>query len=175
MYSQEKSNSKRIAYTGILTALAWLMIIVSSYLPTGRFFILTLSSLCLVIVWLDWGKIPAFLVYLAVALLSLIWPGFISSLSFLFFFGLYPLLYFLLLKKTNRPLAFFLLHLVMTLLIFALLAIFGIEYFISNIWGLEMVLFWFILFVALQLILLAYAYLLSRFTELWLTRIKKNY
>lgn len=174
MANTETNLAKRIAMNGMLTALAWIMIILSTYLPTGRFFILAISSLCVVISWLEWGKRAAFTVYLAVAILALLWPGVIKSLSFLTFFGLFPLLFLMLQSKLPRILASLLLHLIMTILLIAVIWIVGIDRLVIDTKGLDGLALWAAIIVLLQIIFVVFSYLLGRLTQLWLERIKKR-
>jgi hypothetical protein len=174
MASIKTNLSKRIAVNGMLTALAWGMIILSAYLPTGRFFILAISSLCVVISWLEWGKKSAFTVYLAVAVLALLWPGVIKSLTFLTFFGLFPLLFLLLQSKLPRITALLLLHLIMTILIIAVIWIVGIDKLLIDTKGLDGLALWAVVIVLLQIIFWVFSYLLGRLTQIWLERIKKH-
>ncbi|NLB08101.1 MAG: hypothetical protein GX832_00235 [Clostridiales bacterium] len=174
MANTETNLAKRIAMNGMLTALAWIMIILSTYLPTGRFFILAISSLCVVISWLEWGKKAAFTVYLTVAILDLLWPGVIKSLSFLTFFGLFPLLFLMLQSKLPRIPASLLLHLIMTILLVAVIWIVGIDRLVIDTKGLDGLALWAAIIVLLQIIFVVFSYLLGRLTQLWLDRIKKR-
>lgn len=174
MAGTETNLAKRIAMNGMLTALAWVMIILSTYLPTGRFFILAISSLCVVISWLEWGKRAAFTVYLAVAILALLWPGVIKSLSFLAFFGLFPLLFLILYSKLPRIPASLLLHLIMTILLISVIWIVGIDRLVTDTKGLDGPALWAVIIALLQIIFVVFSYLLGRLTQIWLDRIKKR-
>lgn len=174
MPDPRSQNTKRIAMSGLLTALAWATVIIASYLPTGRFFILSISSLCIVIAWLEWGKGTAFMVYLAVFFLSLIWPGIFRALGFFGFFGLYPLLFLFLRQKMNRWPAISIVHPLMTGLILAAISVLGLDYFITDTRGLTGWTLWLALVLIIQAVLLVYNYLLGRFTQLWLERIKSR-
>lgn len=160
--------------SGLLTALAWAVIIIASYLPAGRFFILAVSSLCIVIAWLEWGKGTAVTVYLAVFFLSLIWPGLLRALSFLLLFGLYPILFLFLRQRFARWSATVIINVVMTAIMLVVISVLGLDYFISNTGALKGWLLWLAVILSIQIVLLAYNYLLGRFTQIWMERIKNS-
>ncbi|HHV41427.1 MAG TPA: hypothetical protein GXX72_01065 [Clostridiaceae bacterium] len=174
MSTPSTQKTKSIAMNGMLTAIAWCMVIIASYLPTGRFFILAITSLCITISWLEWGRIAALTVYLAVAFLTLLWPGLLNSLSFIIFFGLFPLLFLFLREKISRIPALIILHLIMTILLVVSLLIFGIDAFLTDTKGLSGISLWLVIVLVFQLVLLLYAYLMRRLTQLWLDRIKNR-
>ncbi|NLB09726.1 MAG: hypothetical protein GX834_01440 [Clostridiaceae bacterium] len=160
--------------SGLLAALAWVIIIVASHLPAGRFFILSVSSLCIVISWLEWGWGTAATVYLAIFFLSLIWPGPLRALGFLLFYGLYPILFLFLRRKLARWSAIVVINLLMTAIFISAVSILGLDYFIIDTKGLSGWLLWLVIILLIQIVLLVYNYLLGRFTQIWLDRIKRR-
>lgn len=118
---------RAVAWGGMLSALGWLFLIFSGALPTGRLVTMTLASWVVAIAWREWHWKGAFLVYLAVSLLGLIWPGWFVAVMFALCFGLLPLLTLFLCPRMPRWLARTLIHVVMTGLFLAGGTLIGFE------------------------------------------------
>lgn len=87
--------NKNIAYGGMGTSLAVLMLALSAYLPTGKAATLFLASLTLYVISLYTNVKTAIIVYVASSVLSvLIAPGGIGGniISFIICFGNYPVI-----------------------------------------------------------------------------------
>ena len=84
-------TTKQIAIGGFLIGLAWMFIVMATFLPTGRSFAYFLASVCVALAseWLSPGR--AVLVALGIAALLLVRPGLLSSVFFALYFGSYPL------------------------------------------------------------------------------------
>ncbi len=88
-----KMQSRKLAFSGILTAMTVIALYLESIVPTGRagFFVLTSFFLCAVL--LETSMKWAFSAYVASAALSfLLVPDKLGLLPFLFFFGIYPMI-----------------------------------------------------------------------------------
>ncbi|MGE5628703.1 MAG: hypothetical protein ACM3X7_11430 [Solirubrobacterales bacterium] len=84
------NKASNIAKGGFLTALGFLFIYLSSYIPTNRIFILSLAGCTIIISIIVSGTKYAMLVFASTAILSLLITGIrITTISYLIFFGTY--------------------------------------------------------------------------------------
>lgn len=90
--SENRIRTRRIAYGGLLTALALLFLSLSAIAPTADLALMTLASLCIAIAVMEIGMTGALTVYAAVSLLSWLWPGIAFAFPFVTGFGLFPLI-----------------------------------------------------------------------------------
>ena len=82
--------SRKVAFGGILSAAAFVMICLALYLPTGRAVFYTLSSMAIAIVLIEAGPKASLISYITTALLAVIFLGnLIGVIPFVFFFGHY--------------------------------------------------------------------------------------
>lgn len=164
--------SSRIAGGALLTALIWVCLLASGFLPVGRLFLLMLASFVLVAAARELGKGGAFLVYLASSLLALIRPGLITAAQFALLFGLLPLLT-VWLRRLGRPwVERLIVHVSMTFFSLAILWLFGLEAFVvrGDRWTERTIVFFVVL--ALQFFLLVYYYALAQFEQFYRIRIE---
>lgn len=89
-----KSKTYNIAFSGIATALAVVLLVLASYISVAEFFFYILAALLIELVLNVCGIGYGFLTFLASSILGYIFfPGNIYSLStFYAFFGLYPII-----------------------------------------------------------------------------------
>lgn len=85
-------RTRQLALGGLSSALILLSLAAATFLPTAKLALFSLGSLALAVAVIELGQPFAWLVYLAVSLLALAWPGLASSWPFLLFFGPYPLI-----------------------------------------------------------------------------------
>jgi uncharacterized membrane protein len=90
--SENRKRTRRIAYGGLLTAMALLFLSLSAIAPTADLALMTMASLCIAIAVMETGTTGALTVYAAVSLLSWLWPGIAFSFPFVTGFGLFPLI-----------------------------------------------------------------------------------
>lgn len=83
-------NTRRMALTGILGALAVVTVFLAAVMPTGRLSLYCLSSFYVSVVIMEYRTGSGWLFYVATSLLSLIVvPDKISVIPYLLFFGVY--------------------------------------------------------------------------------------
>ena len=97
-------NGRIVALSAISTALALVFIIIGAYIPTFDLSCLFMASLCIMLPLTKNSLKGAFLTYLAVFLLSLIFSAgrFTVSICFALFFGLHPIVNYLQNKINNK-------------------------------------------------------------------------
>ncbi len=171
-FSPKQNFTRRIAWGGMLIALGWLMNIISTFLPTGRLFVLAIASLAVVIAWLELGRLDTFMVYLGICLLTLIWPGVLQAAVFALFFGLCPLLMLNFDSWMPRKWAVICVHSIFTILFFGALVVVGIEALLPRTYGLTGAVLYLALAVLVQLVLFFYSHVLKLLTEYWVQRIR---
>lgn len=83
--------SRKIAFTGIFTALAVIFLYMSTIIPAGKLTLYFLASLPVAIIIVELGAGAGIAVYFAVSLLNILITGNIMGAApFVFFFGHYP-------------------------------------------------------------------------------------
>jgi len=85
------NRSRRVAFGGLLSALALLFIFLSAVSPTADLALMTVSSLCVAVAIMETGTTGALTVYAAVSVVASFWPGIAFAYPFVTFFGLFPL------------------------------------------------------------------------------------
>ncbi len=165
------SGPAQIALGGILSALCWLFLILAGVLPTGRFFVLTLASLVIVVAYLELNRRGAFLVYLVTSVLAFIWPGIFSGVMFALCFGLLPQVVVFLRAKTSMFVTRLVTHIVMSAMALAALFIIGIDRFAFERFEPSSIVIVVLVMVALQIFLLVYLYVLRVFEQFYMDRI----
>ncbi len=165
------SGSAQIALGGILSALCWLFLILAGVLPTGRFFLLTLASLVIVVAHLELGPRGTFLVYLVTTVLAFIHPGVFSGVMFAFCFGLLPQLIMFLRVRTSMFVTKLVTHIVMSAMALMALFIVGIDRVVFTRFEPSTLVIIVLVMVALQIFLLVYHYVLKVFEQFYMDRI----
>ena len=104
-----KHKSSQVAVGGMASGLCLLIMFLTGLIPFSEYACPTFAGLVLIAVAEEMGRKTAFLVYGAVALLSiLLTPIKEAAILFLFFFGYYPVVRGLLMEKLPlRPLRLF--------------------------------------------------------------------
>lgn len=164
-------GSAQIALAGILSALCWLFLILAGIMPTGRFFLLTLASLVIVVAYLELEQRGAFLVYLVTSALAFAWPGVFYGILFALCFGLLPQLIVFLRTKTSVLIMRLVTHVVMSVLALAALFVIGIDRFNFGRYEPSNLVIVILVIVSLQLFLLVYHYVLKLFEQFYMDRI----
>ncbi len=91
MPAADGSRASRAAFGGIATALCLIFLAAVRFSPTADLALYSLTSLCIAAVVVEKGVRTATVSWLAASVLSLVFPGFQTSLAFIGFFGFYPL------------------------------------------------------------------------------------
>ena len=91
MPAADRSRASRAAFGGLATALCLIFLAAVRFSPTADLALYSLTSLCIAAVVVERGIRTAVLTWLAASVLSLVFPGFQTSLAFIGFFGFYPL------------------------------------------------------------------------------------
>lgn len=162
-----------IAISGILIALGWIFVILSGVLPTGRLFLLLLTSLVVATAFFEMNISGAVLVALGISVLSLTYPGLIHATVFAVFAAPLSLL-ILHLHHRGLPkfLQYLLTHMVMSLLLLAVIKISGLDTFIMKRLSMETWLIWLIVIALFQLVLIIYRQVLLNYELFFYERIK---
>ena len=90
--SSKGLSGRAVAGGGMLSALSVSFIFLAAISPTSNIAIMSLTSLCIAVAIVKFGYKTALIVYTATSLISLIWPGIFFALSYLGFFGIYPII-----------------------------------------------------------------------------------
>ncbi|MGI6586048.1 MAG: hypothetical protein GX301_04595 [Gracilibacteraceae bacterium] len=84
--------SRKIAFTGIFTGMAAMLLYISTIMPTGKLTLYFLASLPVSVIIVEFGAGAGIAVYCAVSLLNVLITGNIIGIApFVFFFGHYPI------------------------------------------------------------------------------------
>ncbi len=165
------AGSAQIALGGILSALCWIFLILAGVLPTGRFFLMTMASLVIVVAYLELGHRGAFLVYLVTTVLAFIWPGVFSGVLFALCFGLLPQLIVFLRVRTGVFIMRAVTHIVMSALALIALFLIGIDRFTFRGFEVSSLVIVVLVMISLQLFLVVYHYVLKVFEQFYMDRI----
>ena len=91
MPAADRSRAARAAFGGLATALCLIFLAAVRFSPTADLAFYSLTSLCIAAVVVERGVRTAVVAWLVASVLSLVFPGFQTSLAFIGFFGFYPL------------------------------------------------------------------------------------
>jgi hypothetical protein len=161
-----------VALGGLLAALSWLSLLLALVLPTGRLFLLTLSSFIVMVAWAELSPRYAIAMWIAVSALGIAYPGLFPTVFYLFFFGPAPLISLALARRLKGATLWLVRHAVFTIMMVVAVIIVGIDAVIAPPEGIGVVLLWFLLIAFFQAFLVAYEYLLRAFSRLWVDRIR---
>lgn len=175
-------QSSKIALGGIIAALSVVLMLLT-VIPSMTFVLPAVSGVLLMIMVIEVNKRWAFMVFIAVGLISIfIVPDRMAAAMYLLFFGYYPILKALLEAKLPRAL-----RVVLKLAVFNA-AILAAYYLLTFIMGVPVVELDFLLergiplagviaivLIAANLIFLIYDLALTRLVEAYLTRWRKNF
>ncbi|HYE81295.1 MAG TPA: hypothetical protein VEG39_03905 [Clostridia bacterium] len=156
--------SRKIAFTGIFTSVAVILLYLSAIMPTGKLTLYFLASLPVALTVIEFGAVAGISVYFATCILSALIAGNILGIvPFVLFFGHYPILKFFI-EKGRRAVAEVILKLavfnISGLLWYLLFENLFIEALPSLITGSSVLLVGFI--VVLQPVFFIYDYMFSR-------------
>ena len=97
-------NSGKIAFGGLVAALCLTCMFLTGLIPFATYALPAIAGVLLVAVVIELGKRWAFLVYVAVSLLSvLLAPDLEAKLLFILFFGYYPIIKCVIEKLPRKP------------------------------------------------------------------------
>jgi hypothetical protein len=164
--------TRQLTLGGLLTALILILLTAKLYLPTADLVMLSLTSLCVAVAVMEMGLRPAFMVYMAAALLSLAWPGLAAAFPYIVVFGPYPLVRAVIDRRFGR-LAAILLKLV-TGNILVILAVLLFTWADLTMLAGRYSFFWLIAPVLLQAILLVFDYALGLMIQFYAVRLRRK-
>jgi hypothetical protein len=153
-------SSRRLAFMGILAALAVITLFLATILPTNRISLYVLSSFFVSIVIIEYGVRNGWLFYIASSLLALlIVQNKLRLVPYIIFFGLYGIIKYYIEKLNNM-----FLELVLKLIYFNV-CLFTAYYFVKEILlgGIEIKYPLWVAAIILQVIFIVYDYVYSRF------------
>lgn len=162
--------TRQISIGGLMTALILVFMAIKQLLPTGDIALLALMSLCIAIAVIELGVKPAIVVFAAASLLSLAWPGIAAGYPFIVIFGPYPLIRAVIDRMFGRVTA-----LLLKLLAGNILAVIAAAFFAWTAIGEladKYTLFWYLVPIGLQVIILVYDYALGLLIQVYFNRIK---
>ena len=100
------SKSGKIALGGLLTALGLVLMFLTGLIPIGTYALPAIAGVLLIVAVIEIGAKWAWMIYAAVAVLSLLFaPDKEAALLFVFFFGYYPVLKSYLERISNKALS----------------------------------------------------------------------
>lgn len=157
--------SKKIAYTGILLALNIILLLLSNIIPINTVFFMGLASFLISIVIMEYGFKLGILFYIASSVLSfLVLPNKAQWLIYIFTFGIYGLIKYLVEK--DRP---FYIDLLLKL-VYANLIILSLYFMLKGIIYIPINIFTILVF---QFAFLIYDYVYTLFIDYYEQRIRK--
>ncbi len=157
--------SKKIAYTGILLALNIILLLLSNIIPTNTVFFMGLASFLISIVIMEYGFKLGILFYIASSVLSfLVLPNKAQWLIYVFTFGIYGLIKYLVEK--DRP---FYIDILLKL-VYANLIILSLYFMLKGIIYIPINIFTILVF---QFAFLIYDYVYTLFIDYYKQRIRK--
>lgn len=166
-------RTRAVSLGGLLAALAILFLIAGALSPTADLSLLALSSLPIAIAVIELGYKRALLVYLAVSVISLAYPGIAFSYLFILFFGFFPVLKGYLESRLKRPAAAVIKQIAANISLMLAAWLFARELISAQAqgWG-----GWYIpaMIVVLQIVILAYDYALSLLISFYLDRLARH-
>lgn len=168
-----RTRTRAITLGGLLVALSLLFLVIGAISPTADLSLYALSSLPVAIAVIELGWRRAFLVYVTVSMLGLIWPGLAFTYLFGFFFGLFPILKALFESKLKRPLAALAKQVVANVLVISATWLFARDMILAqaDVWG-----WWYIpaLIAALQVSVIVYDYALGLLITFYMDRLARH-
>ena len=157
--------SKKIAYTGILLALNIILLLLSNIIPTNTVFFMGLASFLISIVIMEYGFKLGILFYIASSVLSfLVLPNKAQWLIYVFTFGIYGLIKYLVEK--DRP---FYIDILLKL-VYANLSILSLYFMLKGIIYIPINIFTILVF---QFAFLIYDYVYTLFIDYYETKLRK--
>lgn len=157
--------SKKIAYTGILLALNIILLLLSNIIPINTVFFMGLASFLISIVIMEYGFKLGILFYIASSVLSfLVLPNKAQWLIYVFTFGIYGLIKYLVEK--DRP---FYIDILLKL-VYANLIILSLYFMLKGIIYIPINIFTILVF---QFAFLIYDYVYTLFIDYYEQRIRK--
>lgn len=166
-------RTRAVSLGGLLAALAIVFLVFSALSPTADLSLLALSSLPVAIAVIELGNRRAALVYLAVSLISLAYPGLAFSYLFILFFGVFPLIKAALETKYARPLALLGKQLAANILLMLAAWLFARD--VIQVQS-EQFGAWFLpgIFVLLQVVIVVYDYALTLLISFYFDRLARH-
>jgi uncharacterized membrane protein len=163
-------NTKKIALSGIMGALAVVCLLLAAILPTSTLAFYALSSFFISIIIIEFNSRAGLLFYLATSLLSVaIVPDKMAIVPYVLFFGLYGFVKFYI-EKLNKLIPEYILKLLFFNICLAA-AYFLVRYFfVENITS---KLPWWVLIAGLEVVFVIYDYTYTLFIIYYSHRLKK--
>ena len=93
MANNEISNSYKVAFGGIVAAVSLASMVLTGFIPVGTYACPAFAGILLAAIVIELGARPAWAVFTAVALVSIVFVGDKeAALYYMFFFGFYPVI-----------------------------------------------------------------------------------
>ncbi len=169
--SDIRKTTRRISLGGLLVALILLFLSVKLVLPTANLALLAATSLAVAIAVIELGFWSGVVTFVAAALLSIAWPGLAASFPFIIVFGPYPLI------RSRIDMAFSQIPAILLRLLAgnSLVALAVMVFAWQDLQALTQrySLFWLVMPVVLQAVILVYDYALGVLIRFYMTRIKR--
>lgn len=164
------NKSRQITLGSIITVLSIILIYFTSFLPTMKVFLISLSSFLIAILIIEVGKKSAILSFIATSILGLLLiPNKTVIIPYISFLGFYALVK-LYIEKLDKLMLEWVLKLIVFNISLIVNYIIFTKLFISN---LNLPLSIGIVFFVLQIVFIIYDFTFSLFVEYYNTRIKK--
>ena len=163
-------NTKGMALSGILGALAVISLFFAAILPTSRLSLYVLSSFFISIIIIEYGIKPGWLFYVATSLLSVVLiPDKLGIIPYIIFFGIYGIVKVYIEKINKIVLEYFLKFAYFNICLFVAV------YFIKNVFleNITVKLPWWLIIIALEIVFLIYDYVYTMFIAYYREKLKK--
>lgn len=151
--------AKKVAYTGVLSALTVILIYFAALVPSGKLSLYALSSLPAALVVMEFGIGAGALLYVSASLLSFLLAGFFGSFPYIVFFGLYSLLKYYI-EKSNKRAYEVILKIITFNILLSIYYFLAVRLFAASIGMPDKVIY--LLIAAAQFVFFVYDYVFSR-------------
>ncbi|MCX8130059.1 MAG: hypothetical protein N3I35_08175 [Clostridia bacterium] len=162
--------SKKLALTGIMTALAVIILFLATIMPTNRISLYALSSFFIAIVIIEFGVKTGWIFYFSSGILAFIIIQFkIRLIPYVIFFGIYGLIKYYIEKINN-----YFVEIILKILYFNISLAVSF-YLVKEIFleGLEIKFPWWIAVVILEVVFIVYDYVYTLFIQYYRQKLKK--
>lgn len=163
-------NSRKLALSGILLALAVLTLYAESIVPTSKLSLYALSSFFVSVIVMESGIKAGWLFYIASSLLALILiPDKIGLIPYLIFFGIYGILKFYI-EKLNRLVPEYTLKMIYFNACLATAYFFVKEFFLGSV---RIDYPWWAVVIGIEIVFVVYDYVYTMFIQYYNQKLKK--
>jgi len=163
------SNTKRIAFNGIIAALTVIALFAASVLPTSRLSLYALSSFFSAVIIIEFGIRNGWIFYISSCLLALIIvPNKIEVLPYIIFFGVYGIIKFYIEKLGKIVVEYFL------KLAFFNISMFTAIFFIKQVFveSIRINFPWWVIIILFEIVFIVYDYIYTLFIQYYVKKLK---